>query len=103
MDLQRRVAGLGERIHAGEQRLDLAVNSGEVGLWYCDLPFDILVWSPVVKEHFGLPADAVQTVDDFGRDGATQLMQARGLVDVLVPRGSASSPAHPPRRCCKGR
>jgi glutamate-5-semialdehyde dehydrogenase len=38
----------------------------------------------------GLPADAVQTVDDFGRDGATQLMQARGLVDVLVPRGSAS-------------
>ncbi|WP_375400633.1 glutamate-5-semialdehyde dehydrogenase [uncultured Amnibacterium sp.] len=37
----------------------------------------------------GLPADAVQTVDDFGRDGARQLMQARGLVDVLVPRGSA--------------
>ena len=41
-------------------------------------------------ESVGLPADAVQTVDDFGRDGATQLMQARGLVDVLVPRGSAS-------------
>ncbi|SFN54064.1 glutamate-5-semialdehyde dehydrogenase [Mycetocola miduiensis] len=38
----------------------------------------------------GLPEDAVQTVDDFGREGATQLMQARGLVDVLVPRGSAS-------------
>ncbi|RLP71695.1 glutamate-5-semialdehyde dehydrogenase [Mycetocola manganoxydans] len=38
----------------------------------------------------GLPADAVQTVDDFGRAGATELMQARGLVDVLVPRGSAS-------------
>ncbi len=38
----------------------------------------------------GLPPNAVQTVDDFGRDGATQLMQARGLVDVLVPRGSAS-------------
>ena len=41
-------------------------------------------------EAVGLPADAVQTVDDFGREGATQLMQARGLVDVLVPRGSAS-------------
>jgi glutamate-5-semialdehyde dehydrogenase len=37
----------------------------------------------------GLPADAVQTVDDFGREGATALMQARGLIDVLVPRGSA--------------
>jgi glutamate-5-semialdehyde dehydrogenase len=40
-------------------------------------------------EASGLPADAVQTVDDLGRDGARQLMQARGLVDVLVPRGSA--------------
>src|SRR5690606_4239835 len=33
--------------------------------------------------------EAIQTVDDFGRDGARELMQARGLVDVLVPRGSA--------------
>jgi glutamate-5-semialdehyde dehydrogenase len=37
----------------------------------------------------GLPAEAVQTIDEFGRDGATQLMRARGLVDVLIPRGSA--------------
>ena len=37
----------------------------------------------------GLPADAVQTIDEFGRDGARQLMQARGHVDVLIPRGSA--------------
>jgi glutamate-5-semialdehyde dehydrogenase len=38
----------------------------------------------------GLPADGVQTVDDFGRAGAVEMMQARGLVDVLIPRGSAS-------------
>ncbi len=38
----------------------------------------------------GLPADAVQTVDDFGRQGAVEMMQARGIVDVLIPRGSAS-------------
>ena len=37
----------------------------------------------------GLPAEAVQTIDEFGRDGAKQLMQARGFVDVLIPRGSA--------------
>ena len=37
----------------------------------------------------GLPAETVQTIDEFGRDGATQLMRARGLVDVLIPRGSA--------------
>ena len=37
----------------------------------------------------GLPADAVQTIDEFGRTGAAELMQARGFVDVLIPRGSA--------------
>jgi glutamate-5-semialdehyde dehydrogenase len=37
----------------------------------------------------GVDPEAIQTVDDFGRDGARALMRARGLVDVLVPRGSA--------------
>jgi glutamate-5-semialdehyde dehydrogenase len=37
----------------------------------------------------GVDPEAVQTVDEFGRDGARELMQARGVVDVLVPRGSA--------------
>ena len=37
----------------------------------------------------GLPAACVQTIDPFGRAGATELMQARGYVDVLIPRGSA--------------
>lgn len=41
-------------------------------------------------ENCGLPRAAVQTIDAFGREGANRLMNARGLVDVLVPRGSAS-------------
>lgn len=38
----------------------------------------------------GVDPEAIQSVDDFGREGARALMNARGLVDVLVPRGSAS-------------
>lgn len=38
----------------------------------------------------GLPSELVQTIDKFGRDGAQQMMQARGLIDVLIPRGSAN-------------
>ena len=38
-------------------------------------------------ESVGLPADAVQTVDQYGRAGAGVLMRARGRVDVLIPRG----------------
>ncbi|MDJ0355403.1 glutamate-5-semialdehyde dehydrogenase [Paenarthrobacter sp. PH39-S1] len=38
-------------------------------------------------EESGLPADAVQSVDRYGREGADALMRARGRVDVLIPRG----------------
>ena len=38
-------------------------------------------------DSVGLPADAVQSVDQYGREGANALMRARGRVDVLIPRG----------------
>ncbi len=37
----------------------------------------------------GLPADAVQLVPGEGHEAAKALMRARGLVDVLIPRGGA--------------
>ena len=37
----------------------------------------------------GLPADAVQVVPGEGREPVKHLMRARGLVDVLIPRGGA--------------
>ena len=39
-------------------------------------------------ENAGLPTDAVQLVEG-GREVTTEMMQARGLVDVLIPRGGA--------------
>jgi glutamate-5-semialdehyde dehydrogenase len=38
----------------------------------------------------GLPADAIQLLDASTRDSVKELMRARGLVDVLIPRGGAS-------------
>lgn len=49
--------------------------------------------SKILKEALassGLNPELVQTVDDFGRSGANEMMAARGLIDVLIPRGSAS-------------
>lgn len=37
----------------------------------------------------GLPADVVQAVPADDRSSATHLMQARGLVDLVIPRGGA--------------
>jgi glutamate-5-semialdehyde dehydrogenase len=38
----------------------------------------------------GLPADCIQLLDSTTRDSVKELMRARGLVDVLIPRGGAS-------------
>ena len=38
----------------------------------------------------GLPADAIQLVPGTSHDSVKHLMRARGLVDVLIPRGGAA-------------
>src|SRR3954470_4007721 len=48
-----------------EERLRLVTDSTEIGLWYCDLPFDVLNWSEKTKEHFWLEPDAKVTIDIF--------------------------------------
>ncbi len=37
----------------------------------------------------GLPKDAVVLVEDTSRESATEMMKARGLIDLLIPRGGA--------------
>ncbi|MFI9076926.1 glutamate-5-semialdehyde dehydrogenase [Streptomyces sioyaensis] len=41
-------------------------------------------------QRAGLPADVVQMVPGQSRESVRELMRARGLVDVLIPRGGAS-------------
>ncbi|QUX30497.1 glutamate-5-semialdehyde dehydrogenase [Nocardiopsis akebiae] len=41
-------------------------------------------------EGTGVPVDAVQMVPGRTRESSTALMRARGLVDVLIPRGGGS-------------
>jgi glutamate-5-semialdehyde dehydrogenase len=38
-------------------------------------------------EGAGVPRGAIQLIPDASRESATELMQAKGLVDLLVPRG----------------
>ncbi|MBA2544883.1 MAG: GAF domain-containing protein, partial [Deltaproteobacteria bacterium] len=46
-------------------RLDYAVRLSGVGLWYCDLPFEELLWDERVKAHFWLPPDARVNMELF--------------------------------------
>lgn len=51
------------RIH--RERLDLVLRASQLGVWFCDLPFDKLEWNEKCKEHFGLSADTVVSIDLF--------------------------------------
>lgn len=48
-----------------EERLAFVRRSSGVGFWYCDLPFDVLQWDEIVKDHFHLPPDAAVTIQTF--------------------------------------
>lgn len=61
MERARATAALQE----SRQRFDLVRESAQIGFWFCDLPFDILIWDTRVKEHFWLPPSAVVTIDTF--------------------------------------
>ncbi|MGL5195016.1 MAG: PAS domain-containing protein [Chroococcales cyanobacterium] len=54
-----------EAVQLGRERLDLVLDSSELGLWYCDLPFDKLEWNHKCKEHFGLPPETEVTIALF--------------------------------------
>lgn len=49
-----------------------------------------IVWAlQAGLEQVGLPGDSVVLVEDTTRASSTELMQANGLVDLLIPRGGA--------------
>lgn len=48
-----------------EERLRLATEAAEVGLWDVDVVHDVLIWPPVVKRMFGISADVVVSMRDY--------------------------------------
>ena len=47
------------------ERFDFATEAAQIGYWFCDLPFDKLIWDARVKEHFWLPPDADVDIQTF--------------------------------------
>ncbi len=63
-DITQRAAN--ERALADSRaRLDYAVRLSGVGFWYCDLPFDELIWDDRTREHFSLSSEIKVTLETF--------------------------------------
>ena len=54
-----------EALRVSRQQMEMVVKRADVGVWYCPLPFDELIWDDKVKEHFHLPPDARVDIDLF--------------------------------------
>ncbi len=61
---RRRSAAEARATEAGE-RLDLAVQAGELGTFYCPMPMGKIYWNDKCKEHFFVPLDTEVTFDLF--------------------------------------
>lgn len=48
-----------------QERFRRSIEAINMGVWYCDLPFDKLIWDAEVKHHFWLPPDVDVTIDLF--------------------------------------
>ncbi len=74
---------------AHRARLDYAVRLSGVGFWYCDLPFDELLWDERVKAHFWLPPDARVTLELFyERMHPEDRDRARTAIDASIANQS---------------
>ena len=54
-----------EALREQGERSEFVAQASDVGFWFCDLPFDKLIWDKRVKAHFWLPEDADVTIDKF--------------------------------------
>ncbi len=48
-----------------QRRFFRSAKASDLGVWYCDLPFDYLEWNDEVKRHFFLPLDTRVTIATF--------------------------------------
>ncbi|MBD2314903.1 MASE1 domain-containing protein [Desertifilum sp. FACHB-1129] len=52
-------------LRESEERLHLILDASALGMWYCDLPLNVLICNKTCKEHFGLPPEGEVTIDLF--------------------------------------
>ena len=55
-----------EALRQQRERSEFVAESSDIGFWFCDLPFEKLIWDKRVKQHFWLSAETEPvTIDMF--------------------------------------
>ena len=56
-----------DQLQEQRERFAFATDAAQIGYWFCNLPFDKLIWDERVKEHFWLRLDAEVDIELFYR------------------------------------
>ena len=56
-----------DQLQEQRERFAFATDAAQIGYWFCNLPFDKLIWDARVKEHFWLRPDAEVDIQLFYR------------------------------------
>lgn len=54
-----------QQLTIGRDRMEVVLRAANVGLWFCPLPFDKLIWDERVKAHFHLEPDTAVDIELF--------------------------------------
>jgi signal transduction histidine kinase/CheY-like chemotaxis protein len=66
LNLESRVQDRTRELETLGARFQKASEASNLGVWYCDLPFDELIWNKKTREHFWIPASTkIITINDF--------------------------------------
>lgn len=64
IDIDKQISALAD-LEALRARFQRSAEATDLGVWYCDLPFDELIWNKEVKNHFHMDPHRRVTIDDF--------------------------------------
>jgi PAS domain S-box-containing protein len=80
-DLEVQVKERTDRWESLEARFQKVSKATDLGVWYCDLPFDDLIWNDKTKEHFWmLPNQNVKIADFYNHIHADDRARTRAAI-----------------------
>jgi PAS domain S-box-containing protein len=74
-------------IRRAEERLRIMMEAVDVGVWYSDYPFAIVVVSPGIRQHTGLPSEEVTTEAFFSANHPDDRERVRQAVARCIEYG----------------
>ena len=84
-ELQHSLIATQDNMVRSKRRFDLVADAVEMGIWFCDLPFDRLTWSDTVKKHFWLkPSDDVFITTFYDQIHPDDREVTRGKIDYAI-------------------